>query len=105
MRDEEGVNIRRVPFIIWANYDIQEKAGIETSANYLGNLMLEAAGIPLTRYRQQIKSFSERFPVLSATRSVDAEGETRQMDGNDPIYGDYAKLQYYELFDDKDDLE
>ncbi len=101
----EGIKVRRVPFIIWANYDIEEKSGIETSANYLGNLVLKTAGIPLTRYRTQLDAFSKRFPVVSAVRSVDDKGTTRQMEETDPIYGDYSRLQYYELFDDEDEYE
>ncbi|MCR4892224.1 MAG: LTA synthase family protein [Lachnospiraceae bacterium] len=101
--DEEGrADNYRVPFVIWANYDIEEGQGIETSANYLGNLVLKAAGIPLSRYRTRIDEFSQKYPVLTAVRSVDDKGVTKQMDGRDPVYEDYVKLQYYELFDDSD---
>ena len=40
-----------VPFVMWANYDIDESQGEETSANYLAVRLLKAAGLPLTDFR------------------------------------------------------
>ncbi|MCR4892431.1 MAG: sulfatase-like hydrolase/transferase, partial [Lachnospiraceae bacterium] len=58
----------QVPFFIHANYDIEEMTQVETSANYLGNMVLEAAGIELSGYRGFLREFSESYPVLSAIR-------------------------------------
>ncbi len=96
----------KVPFVIWANYDIDEASGVETSANYLGNLTLKTAGIPLDPYRAYIDEFSKKYPVLTSIHVVDSEGNDASVndsDSNDEL-GDYRRMQYYELFDDKDSL-
>ncbi|MBO6148601.1 MAG: LTA synthase family protein [Lachnospiraceae bacterium] len=94
-----------VPFMIWANYDIEEKKGIELSANYLGNLTLEAAGIPLTRYRSFTKEVSSRFPVVTAIHAVDSKGGDVPVAEVQEKLPDYSAMQYYEIFDDRDDYE
>ena len=44
---EEDTYLRyQVPYLIWANYEIEEKTNADTSANYLAGSVLEAAGIP-----------------------------------------------------------
>ena len=40
-----------VPFIIWANYDIEEEQNAVISNNYLENMLLKQAGIDLPRYK------------------------------------------------------
>ncbi len=96
------MNRYRVPFVIWANYEIEEERGVETSVNYLGNYLLKAAGIPLTRYRTFTEDFSEQYPVLTAIESKDASGTVRPMDREDPEFLPYRRMQYYELADDED---
>ncbi len=99
--EETEWNIYRVPFVIWANYDIEEEKDIETSANYLGNLLLKKAGIPLYPYRVFTDGFSQKVPVISAVRTVDAAGESRNLGEPEPDLSQYERLQYYELFDRK----
>ncbi|MBR1893488.1 MAG: LTA synthase family protein [Lachnospiraceae bacterium] len=104
--DEEATNnLYRVPFVIWANYDIEEQNGVETSLNYLGNYVLNTAGIPLNKYRSFLEEFEKDFPVVSAIRAVDGKGETKPLSEAMNDLSDYKKMQYYELFDDKDDYK
>lgn len=51
--DELGILTKeyQTPFLIWANYDIEEKTYENISANYLSTLLLETAGVPLTDYQ------------------------------------------------------
>ncbi|MCR4746397.1 MAG: LTA synthase family protein [Lachnospiraceae bacterium] len=105
MTEEETFNNYLVPFVVWANYDIEEKTGLEMSANYLGNLVLKDAGIPLSRYRQFTDEYSKKYPIISAIRTVDADGNsyaTEDVVGN---MSDYSAMQYYQMFDDKDDYK
>ena len=97
----------KVPFVIWANYDIDEQSGLETSANYLGNLTLKTAGIGLDPYRSFTDSFSKKYPVISAIHAMSSDGKDSPVDDADAdgSLSDYRKMQYYELFDDKDDYE
>lgn len=41
----------QVPYVIWANYDIDEAAGKDTSVNYLAANVLKAAGVPTNDYQ------------------------------------------------------
>lgn len=103
--EKANENLYRVPFVIWANYDIEEEKGVETSLNYLGNYVLKKAGIPLTKYRTMLDKISEELPVVSAIRAVDSDGVSSAVSEAGEKTADYRKIQYYELFDDKDDYK
>ncbi len=102
---EERTLRYKVPFVIWANYDIEEASGIETSANYLGNLTLKTAGIPLTGYRAFLDDFSEKYPVVTAIHALSKDGTDTSIKDAGSALDDYRRMQYYELFDDQDDYE
>ena len=89
----------------FANYDIEEASGVETSANYLGNMTLKAAGIPLTGYRAFLDDFSKKCPVVTAIHAVSENGTDTSISDAGNALDDYRKMQYYELFDDHDDFE
>ncbi|SKB98970.1 Phosphoglycerol transferase MdoB [Lachnospiraceae bacterium] len=96
-------NLYRVPFIIWANYDIEERSGIETSLNYLGNYVFDAAGVPLNSYQHMLTTFEKDYPVVSAIRTINSKGESNSIKDSVSYLNEYQKLQYYELFDAKCD--
>ncbi len=102
LSDEDLINTYRVPFVIWANFDIEEKTGIETSINYLGNMVLETAGIGLSPYGNFLKEYQKKYPVVSAARFMDSDGNTVMKEDWGDTLKDYEKIQYYEMFDDKD---
>lgn len=56
----------KVPFFIWANYDIEEKHLDSTSLNYLSSYVYNAAGIPLSPYNQFLQQMEERIPSINA---------------------------------------
>lgn len=97
---EEQQKLRyQVPYVVWANYDIDEETGADTSANYLAAEVLERAGVPLDEYRSYLMHLKTEYPVISAVRTVKADGsEVRGSDEKDEM-DIYRKLQYYELFD------
>ena len=99
LSDEDYINTYRVPFLIWANFDIKEQQDIETSANYLGNLVLEEAGFPLSPYRSFLKDFSNDHTVVSAVRFVDDKGNSVMHDDWGDELIDYQRMQYYQMFD------
>ncbi len=92
LSDEEENRRYQVPFLIWANYDIEEKQGEETSANYLAAHVLKTAGLPLADYQLLMQNIEEEIPVLTAIRRKDAGADT------DEAYKTYEKLQYYRIF-------
>ena len=88
-----------VPFFIWANYDIAEASNIETSPNFLGNKVLEAAGIPLSDFRGYLAELEQSYPVVSSIRAEDASGNSYEIKEVEDSLNDYAILQYYYLLD------
>lgn len=90
-----------VPFLLWANYDIEEKEVEAISANYLGTLLMETADIPLTGYQSYLKKLSETYPVVTANFCMDAGGNFSQ----EQTLNEYAVLQYNNLVDRKNRLE
>lgn len=97
------INDHVVPFVIWANYDIEEGEDIDISLNYLGNLLLKEAGIPLTRYRSYIDSFSDEYPVVSAIGGLRKDGSIISLQELKEELTDLEAMQYYEMFEDSDE--
>ena len=48
---EENMNLYKTPFLIWANYDIEEQENVNISMNYLSTLMLESTGMKLSPFK------------------------------------------------------
>ncbi len=93
-----------VPFVIWANYDIEEQSDVVTSLNYLNIYLSEAAGLPLSGYQQYRKELMVKYPVITANFCIDAEGNILTWDKLD-IESDkdlllYSQFQYNHLFDE-----
>lgn len=82
----------QVPYLVWANYDIEGAAGQNTSLNYLAAQALVAAGVPTSAYQNFLLKLSESYPVLSA---AEQQGNSRTGDA----LLDYQKMQYYQLFE------
>ena len=89
------------PFMIWANYDIIEESNVETSPNFLGNKVLEAAGIPLSDFRNFLAELEENYPVISSIRVEDAFGNSYETKDVADALNEYAILQYHYLLDSK----
>ena len=66
--------------------------------NYLGNKVLDAAGVPLYPYRQFLEEEAEQYPVLSAIHVVDNKGNDSTASELKDELIDYRRLQYYEMF-------
>lgn len=92
-------NQYKTPFIIWTNYDIPEQDGIDISANYLGALLLETAGIPGNSYFNFLTEQMQEYPVITVNGYKDNAGNVYQWSGDGTEFSDYRILQYYELFD------
>jgi hypothetical protein len=55
------------PYILWANYDLQttQTDGV-TSNNFLANMVLEEAGLPLPRYNQIVANLQKDIKAMNA---------------------------------------
>ncbi|MCD8077271.1 MAG: sulfatase-like hydrolase/transferase, partial [Lachnospiraceae bacterium] len=90
-----------VPYVIWANYDIGESSGEDTSINFLATKVLEAAGLPLSSYQQYLSGLSEEISIISTQRLADSEGNDLSEDDEtvSTLLEEYNRLQYYQMYD------
>ena len=101
LTEEEEARRYKVPFIIWANYDIEAASNVETSANYLGSHVLRAAGLPLYDYRNYLSQLEGQYPVLTAIRAENVQGISTPVKDVKSTLQDYMTLQYYNIFSQK----
>lgn len=99
LTEEERYLRYKVPFIIWSNFDTEEAADLETSANYLGMRVLETADIPLTDYMYFLQELETSYPVITASHAVSQDGSNATIKDLSSKLNTYAKLQYYQLFE------
>ena len=111
----ESMERYEVPFVLWANYDIDEEAvGQEISydfskydilsVNYLSTVLFEAAGLPMSPFQQYMKDIMKDYPVLTANMFLDNEGVYFGVNMAQSLpekLKDYAILNYNLLFDAK----
>lgn len=106
---EEEMALRyQTPFVLWANYDIEEAQNVEISANYLSALLMDAAGLKKTAYQEFLTSLREKLPVITANFCMDAEGNfysSNDFDEVKDILNGYEIIQYNYLFDTKNRAE
>lgn len=91
----------KVPFFIWANYELEKETLQATSPNYVGLKTLQAAGVPLSSYFQYLDELEETFPSISALGVTDQTGTTYDVKEQKEALTTYKQLQYYQLFDFK----
>lgn len=80
----------QVPYVVWANFDIDEKRNYDVSLNYLAADVLQWAGVPTSAYQNFLLELQAKIPVISAVKNDNPKDKEVQ---------NYQKLQYYCLFD------
>lgn len=97
---EEQLKLRyEVPYVIWANYDIEEMTEKDTSANFLAANVLKTAGVPLDANSAYLLELEKEYPVISAMRVQKKDGTDTNISGVKEELKEYQSLQYYRLFD------
>ena len=89
------------PYIIWANYDIEEQE-LDMSANYLSSYLLQLAGMKLTGYNKYLLDLQKEIPVISAVCYQGADGKFHEIDEKTKYtkkIEEYKMIQYNNLFD------
>lgn len=100
-----------VPYVMWANFDLDKTAadfapngtkGEESSqlltdndmsVNYLSGKLLQAADIPLSDYQKFLQDVQKQYPVISGWRTYALPDADPQM------LQSYQKMAYYRLLD------
>ncbi len=99
---EDLAKLYTVPYVIWANYDIEEIKLDYISANYLSSIVMEMAGINLPPYNEFLLLLREEFPVISSKICIDQLGNymtPQEALETNSMVKEYQLLQYNNLFD------
>ena len=100
---QEQAQLYRVPYILWANYEIKGEDA-DTSLNYLAALLLQTAGVPLPKYFQFLSELAQKLPAVSALGYYSLErgyySLISEASGTEAeLLQAYQILQYNALFD------
>lgn len=95
-------NKYKTPFVIWANYDIDEAQMGDLSANYLSTVLLETAGLKMPLYNRYLSLLRARLPVINMNGYATPDGTCYSFDEtnnfSERIDG-YRLVQYNLMFD------
>ncbi len=99
---EEEMEMYKIPFIVWANYDIEEETIEKTSLNYLYSIIADRLGLEMTGYQEYLLDLSETIPALNVVGYFDADDNFYEIDDKDSPYydlvNDYNILEYNYIF-------
>ena len=105
LSDIEWADLRhQVPFMIWANYDIEERSDVRISANYIGPYLKSIIGLPMTGFDKYLMEMNKQLPVINAISFDDNTGKTYSPDDvseYDEKLEEYSIVQYNGLIDIK----
>lgn len=111
LSDEENSLYYKVPFVVWANFDIPEETGIEISPGFLSAKVMEYSSLPASPYEAFLQALAKTYPAVSSQAVIRADGsyaavkdvlEKELMAAElppSPTLNEYKTLQYYLLFD------
>ena len=91
-----------VPFILWANYDINEDDVDKISANYLSSYLLKAAGLPGTAYNNYLLQLYQELPVINAHFYITKDRECYPFSAitpYTPLIQEYKSMGYNDALD------
>lgn len=103
LTDEKETELKyKIPFFIWANYDIEEQYIECISANYLSGILCEICDIPMTGYQKYLEELRQTIPSISARGYWDADGNYYDVEDEDSPYYEtiqkYRCIQYNNMF-------
>lgn len=99
---EQQQQRQKMPFFIWANYDIQEQTNVEISLNYLNILLFETAGLQLDEYQTFRKNLWQgQIPMMNAVGYRNDDGDLVEYDDAPEeiqnLLNEYQNIQYYRM--------
>lgn len=94
----------QVPFMIWANYDIEEKEDVRMSINYLSPYLKTALGLPMTGFDKYLMDTYSKLPIINSLYYMDSQGtlyDPAEKSKYDDVLNEYAKIQYNGFVDSR----
>ena len=98
MTEEQECLRYQVPFVVWANYDIEEQTDVMTSANFLGAQVFEWCHIPNSGYQNYLLDLNEEFSAITGRTVMDKNGKFIEFKEVEDALLEYNMLQYYRIF-------
>lgn len=96
-----NMELYAVPYLIWANYDIEEEEK-DMSANYLSSYLLKVLGADMTGYNKYLLELQRQVPIITANGYVGNDGilySWEEESSYTSLLEEYHILQYNNLFD------
>lgn len=99
---EKHLQLRKVPLLIWANFELEQVDLGTMSMNYVVPTLLDLAKIPTNPYYRYMLQSQEQVPILTAYGDYyDAMGNLYKYKDTESPYKqlveDYFKLEYYNI--------
>lgn len=98
------------PYIIWANYDIDEEkySNLKNiSVNYLSSVILDVAGLKKSPYLEFLYELKNKLPIITGNGYVDINGIYHDFSEKNEYSEDlekYSSIQYNNMFDNNNRL-
>lgn len=88
-----------VPYVAWANFDMDFDIPDTISTNYLSAVLKQNAGIKLTEWDRFRLDVMQEYPVLTANFIADSDGNIYSPSecGSSELINDYKILQYHQM--------
>lgn len=106
LKPEDYLRRYITPFLIWTNYPSESSLEEAVSAQYLGNAVLQRAGLELTDYFIFLNAMQKAAPVVHMLGYYDADGVWQSWTNwrekkEYPIFHEFEMLQYHNMFERK----
>lgn len=102
MTMEQYMNKYRVPYVIWANFPLNDSVEPQdTSLNFLAQYALQYAGLQGDSYFRFLNQLRQTLPVVTFVGYMDQEGDAYSHTELSPftsLINDYQCVQYERLF-------
>lgn len=105
---EQTARMYSTPYVIWANYDIEENANLDMSANYLSSYLLKLIGADMTGYNKYLLELQKKLPVITGLFYSGDDGVFHDIDEKSQysdIIKEYSQIQYNGLFDQSNRID
>jgi hypothetical protein len=100
---EDRQKMYKVPFFLWANFDIEEKTVDKMSINYLSTFLCEELGLPMTGFQKYLFDMYNELPVINSVGIIVNENENMSKGSltgaREDMFDIYTDLIYNYMFD------
>jgi len=95
--EEATVVAKATPYVIWANFPLEESAGGDASMVDMVPMLLRQAGLPLTPYYETILELHEALPIRTGDGiTVDRSGTVAAYTYGDPAFESLTRYYFME---------